>query len=96
MTVGRSEDSDVRMNDVSVSRKHSMLSYDGMQIMIKDNGSKFGTLRLLKSSIALKNNEPIKVQCGRTLLYLKARYPKFEKSKTSDDTAFESHETKKT
>ena len=48
--MGRGHDSEVRVNDISVSRTHAIINYTPKGIFIKDNCSKFGTLVLCKSN----------------------------------------------
>ena len=68
--LGRGHDSDVRINDISVSRCHAMIKFDQGQFLIEDNLSKFGTL-VKTDSVALKTDEKATVQVGRSLLTLK-------------------------
>jgi hypothetical protein len=42
-TVGRSVSSDMKIADISVSRTHSFLRVIDRQLILQDNGSKFGT-----------------------------------------------------
>lgn len=42
--VGRSVETDMRIADISVSRVHSFIRIVGNQLVLQDNGSKFGTL----------------------------------------------------
>ena len=44
--MGRGHDSEVRVNDISVSRCHAIINYKPNGIFIEDNRSKFGTLVL--------------------------------------------------
>lgn len=44
--MGRGHDSEVRVNDISVSRTHAIINYRPTGIFIQDNRSKFGTLVL--------------------------------------------------
>jgi hypothetical protein len=46
--MGRGHDSEVRVNDISVSRCHAIINYRPDGIYILDNRSKFGTLVLSK------------------------------------------------
>jgi pSer/pThr/pTyr-binding forkhead associated (FHA) protein len=48
--MGRGHDSEVRVNDISVSRCHAIINYRPEGIYISDNRSKFGTLVLCKES----------------------------------------------
>ena len=74
--IGRSNDSDVRMSDISVSRFHCNLKlWDNGNITISDNKSKFGTLILFNHPyIPLFYKYKLTVQIGRSLfkLYLKS------------------------
>ena len=42
--IGRSVESDMKIADISVSRVHSYIRFEGNQLIIEDNGSKFGTM----------------------------------------------------
>src|SRR3569833_3259600 len=46
--MGRGHESEVRVNDISVSRVHAIIKYQPDGIFIEDKKSKFGTLVLLK------------------------------------------------
>ena len=49
--VGRSVETDMRIADISVSRVHSFIRIYDDQLVLQDNGSKFGTLvKVLKPS----------------------------------------------
>jgi pSer/pThr/pTyr-binding forkhead associated (FHA) protein len=48
--MGRGHESEVRVNDISVSRCHAIIKYQPEGIFIEDNKSKFGTLVLLKTA----------------------------------------------
>ena len=58
ISIGRDEESDLRVCDISVSRYNSLIRFDrGLnEIVLQDNGSKFGTLMLLQRPIELKVN----------------------------------------
>lgn len=43
LTVGRSEENDIILNDRKVSRKHAIFKLDGQRILIEDLGSSNGT-----------------------------------------------------
>jgi len=51
--MGRGHESEVRVNDISVSRCHAIIKYKPEGFYIEDNKSKFGTLVLLKESFPL-------------------------------------------
>jgi len=72
--VGRSVDTDMKIADISVSRLHSYIRIIGDQLVIEDNGSKFGTLIKIKEPFELAiSGTPRKqqslYQIGRTLIY---------------------------
>lgn len=69
ITIGRGHESDVRINDISVSRSHASLKYDALtgKLLLKDLKSKFGTLVLLKRPIEIKEAK-IHLQIGRTYI----------------------------
>ena len=69
LTIGRGHESDVRINDISVSRKHAILKYnteDGT-LLLRDLKSKFGTLILIKKPLLIKEKK-IHLQIGRTYI----------------------------
>jgi hypothetical protein len=55
-SLGRGHDSDLRINDISVSRKHANLEYRDGKFYFVDLKSKFGTLALLSGDVELKGN----------------------------------------
>jgi len=46
--IGRSIDTDMKIADISVSRLHSYIKILNGQLIVEDNGSKFGTLVKIK------------------------------------------------
>ncbi len=54
--LGRGNDSDIKISDISVSRCHAVLSFENDVFTIEDNNSKFGTLILCKDPVVLDNN----------------------------------------
>ena len=70
VTQGRGNTCEVCISDISVSREHSYLKYDGRHFLLFDHISKFGTLIQVRSSIAV-TYERITIQCGRTLVVVK-------------------------
>ncbi len=67
--VGRGHDSHVRITDISVSRCHAYLkkSLRG-DFYVEDNGSKFGTLVLVRKPYMMVKEEVNYFQLGRTQL----------------------------
>jgi hypothetical protein len=69
ITLGRGHESDVRINDISVSRTHAVLIFNQStgRLCLRDLKSKFGTLALLKREIKVKEKK-LHLQIGRTYL----------------------------
>ena len=87
ISIGRGHDSDVRINDISVSRNHATLTakLETGQLLLRDGKSKFGTLVLLKKPIEVKEKK-IQLQVGRTLIMAGIiTYKEFEDAKKSKE-----------
>ena len=67
LTLGRSNETDVRINDISVSRIHAYLRFKDKQIFLYDNNSKFGTLILMRTPVDV-TSIPLSLQIGRTYI----------------------------
>jgi hypothetical protein len=63
--VGRSNDSDVRMTDISISRNHASISVINDKFYIEDNESKFGTLVQLNGDISVIPMKTLSLQFGK-------------------------------
>jgi pSer/pThr/pTyr-binding forkhead associated (FHA) protein len=57
--IGRSVDTDMKIADISVSRLHAYIRIKNGELIVEDNGSKFGTLIKMK-----RPHEIIKVNHG--------------------------------
>ena len=66
--MGRGHDSDLRINDISVSRTHAMIRFKDGKFFLEDNFSKFGTLVLVKHRTNLLPGFNKAVQVGRTVI----------------------------
>jgi len=66
--LGRGHESEVRINDISVSRFHAVLKYREDGFYLEDNNSKFGTIVLVREQVQLKEDYSIAFQSGRTVL----------------------------
>lgn len=51
--IGRGHDSDLRINDISVSRCHAKISFRNNNFYLSDNMSKFGTLVLIRRTLSI-------------------------------------------
>lgn len=72
-TLGRGHESDLRINDISVSRLHAYLNYSDDIWNLVDCRSKFGTLALHQGNLDLELDKPRTLQIGRTVVTI---YPK--------------------
>ena len=63
MTVGRSSDSKIFLDDVTVSRKHAAVSFTGTEWVITDSGSLNGTYvnKQRVSSTTLNNGDELQI-----------------------------------
>jgi pSer/pThr/pTyr-binding forkhead associated (FHA) protein len=66
--LGRGHESEVRINDISVSRCHAIIKCKKDGFYIEDNLSKFGTIVLLKDLVHLQEEHTMAVQVGRSVL----------------------------
>ena len=71
--MGRGHESQVRVNDISVSRTHALIKFRKDEgIFLSDNKSKFGTLVLMRdNSIPLHKAENYLFQIGRTVISMR-------------------------
>ncbi|CDW91099.1 ringv domain containing protein [Stylonychia lemnae] len=68
INLGRGHDSDLRINDISVSRCHATIKFKKDAFYLKDGRSKFGTLVLIKHKLNLTPDTTKAVQVGRTVI----------------------------
>jgi pSer/pThr/pTyr-binding forkhead associated (FHA) protein len=71
--LGRGHESEVRINDISVSRCHAVLKYKEDGFYIEDNNSKFGTIALIRDKLHLQPYSTYAVQIGRTVISFTVR-----------------------
>ena len=71
--IGRANNSNIRLSDVSVSRNHAKLEYFNGDFYLEDIGSKFGTLLLIQNNILFLPYKDINIQTGRSLLMFKLK-----------------------
>lgn len=50
-SIGRGNDADIRVTDISVSRAHAKFVYKDRKFFVEDTRSKFGTLILCRDNI---------------------------------------------
>jgi Protein involved in mRNA turnover and stability len=68
--MGRGNDTDIKISDISVSRVHCKIKYQKSKFYLEDCQSKFGTLVKLKKKFLLKPFKTITLQINRTILVL--------------------------
>lgn len=83
--LGRGHESQVRINDISVSRCHAIIKCKNDGFYIEDNTSKFGTIILLKEKLRLRLGYTMAVQVGRTVVSFTIKYVQSEKEKLKSD-----------
>lgn len=66
--LGRGHESEVRVNDISVSRLHATIKYSPEGFSITDNKSKFGSLVLVRGRYYLNLNQTQAMQVGRSVI----------------------------
>lgn len=66
--MGRSNDADVRITDISVSRNHAFLKLHQGNFYIEDNNSKFGTLLQIPENFVVFPNRQLGLQLGKTFV----------------------------
>ena len=55
--VGRSIETDMKIADISVSRTHSFFKIKDGNLLVEDNGSKFGTLVKIQRPLPVLNSK---------------------------------------
>ena len=75
VSIGRSSDNDIRLNDKHTSRKHLILWGENNRFFVKDLGSKTGTYvngRQIPSGKVVKLKKSQSIFVGKTLISLRA------------------------
>ena len=72
--LGRGHESDLRINDISVSRCHTKIKFERGKFLLEDNQSKFGTLVLVKQRTPLLPGFNKAVQIGRTVINFSVKH----------------------
>jgi pSer/pThr/pTyr-binding forkhead associated (FHA) protein len=71
VTIGRGHNADIKINDISVSRVHALITLTEEGYVLEDNESKFGSLMLVgDKSCEIKSGKGMFLQMGRTVLGL--------------------------
>jgi len=95
VTLGRAHESDIKVNDISVSRVHAFIHFKDNKFYLRDNNSKFGTLVNNSEEVLVKKESAF--QIGNSLLELKVHkqskcmcgiFKKLSKSKKRPESSF--------
>ena len=74
VNIGRANECDLSISELSVSRYHCMLHKEDGDLFLEDNSSKFGTLVLIQNNNMIMNDfVPLRVQINRTYIKLKVQ-----------------------
>ena len=73
--LGRAQDCDLRISDISVSRNHAKLKYISGNFYLEDSGGKYGTLIQVKRPILLEDDRDVTLQSGRSLVTYSVKLP---------------------
>jgi hypothetical protein len=73
VSIGRANNSNIRLSDVSVSRYHAKITYINGDFYLDDISSKFGTLVLIQNNILFLPNKDISIQTGKSHFIFKLR-----------------------
>ena len=83
--LGRGHESDLRVNDISVSRVHVKITYSEEEghFVLEDRKSKFGTLVLLKGPLDIEPGFNRAVQVGRSVIHSQVKVQKTVSTRSS-------------
>ena len=65
LNLGRKKNNTIKLKDISISRSHCLITKKGDNLMIKDLGSKFGTMRYIKDYCDLQLKQQIFLSSGK-------------------------------
>jgi len=72
ISIGRSHETNLKINDITVSRYHSEIIKENNKFYIRDLYSKFGTGILLQNNkIKIKEDFPLYIQIGKNIMEIK-------------------------
>lgn len=71
--LGRGQDCDLKVSDISVSRNHCSIHYKKGKFYLQDQNSKFGTLALSRGMVEILPDTNTGMQIGRTLMIFQTR-----------------------
>lgn len=71
--LGRGQDCDLKVSDISVSRNHCCIHFRNGKFYLQDQNSKFGTLALTRGRVEILPDTNTGMQIGRTLMIFQTR-----------------------
>ena len=72
LTKGRGANSEMRLNDISVSRSHAILHFRNNSFYIEDQFSKFGTLLKIDKNTIIPKKRKFYIQSGKSIFEFKS------------------------
>mmetsp|Transcript_34470 Transcript_34470/g.60498 ORF Transcript_34470/g.60498 Transcript_34470/m.60498 type:complete len:420 (-) Transcript_34470:871-2130(-) len=66
--LGRSHESEIRISDISVSRRHASIRFEDSSYILEDFKSKFGTLIRMRRPLIVDTSTRVALQIGRTTI----------------------------
>ena len=76
INIGRANECDLSIAELSVSRYHCMIHKEEGELYLEDNTSKFGTLVLIQNNKLIMNDYvPLRVQINKTFIKIKVKKP---------------------
>lgn len=73
--IGRGHESDIKISDISVSRRHCLIKLMENEFFLEDSKSKFGTLTKLNGQLVLRYNSELTIQVNRTVFHFMYKEP---------------------
>ena len=65
LTLGRKKNNIIKLKDISISRSHCIITKKGENLLIKDLGSKFGTMKYIKDCCDIQLKQQIFLSSGK-------------------------------
>ena len=76
LKIGRNQNNQIVLKDISISRSHCLLKRENNLIKIKDANSKFGTLLYIKNIKKILINQPLQLISGKHQFLFNLKYQK--------------------
>lgn len=82
--LGRGQECDIKISDISVSRNHCQIHYKNGKFRLQDTLSKFGTLTLVQGMLEILPETTTGVQIGRTMIIFQTRGSSLKECEVGD------------